>query len=91
MPDNYFSRQGLEVKRLASLIDSIENIDTLANECDLTEEDLVGQVYEYFPAGVGNFTHFPSVAESASQRSLYRTDGHLRFARPVFKRCRSMV
>lgn len=48
LPDNYFSRQGLEVKRLASLIDTIENIDTLANECDLSEEDLVGRVYEYF-------------------------------------------
>lgn len=48
LPDNYFSRQGLEVKRLASLIDSIENIDTLASECGLGEEDLVGRVYEYF-------------------------------------------
>ena len=48
LPDNYFSRQNLEVKKLASLIDSIENIDTLANECDTTEEDLVGRVYEYF-------------------------------------------
>ena len=48
LPDNYFSRQGLEVKKLASLIDSIENIDTLASECHLTEEDLVGRVYEYF-------------------------------------------
>lgn len=48
LPDNYFSRQNLEVKKLASLIDSIENIDTLANECDTTEDDLVGRVYEYF-------------------------------------------
>ncbi|WP_372384268.1 N-6 DNA methylase [Vibrio sp. BS-M-Sm-2] len=48
LPDNYFSRQGLEIKKLASLIDSIENIDTLANECDMSEEDLVGRVYEYF-------------------------------------------
>ncbi|WP_299492766.1 class I SAM-dependent DNA methyltransferase [uncultured Shewanella sp.] len=53
LPDNYFSRQGLEVKKLASLIDSIENIDTLvregkSNECDMSEEDLVGRVYEYF-------------------------------------------
>ncbi len=36
------------MKKLASLIDSIENIDTLANECDMSEEDLVGRVYEYF-------------------------------------------
>lgn len=48
LPENYFSRQGLEVKKLASLIDAIDNIDTLANECDLSEEDLVGRVYEYF-------------------------------------------
>ncbi|MFW0928361.1 type I restriction-modification system subunit M [Providencia sp. VP23HZSY-1] len=48
LPDNYFSRQGLEPKRLASLIDSIENIDTLATECGVGEEDLVGRVYEYF-------------------------------------------
>lgn len=47
LPDNYFSRQGLEVKRFASLIDSIENIDTLASEYGLDEEDLVGRVYEY--------------------------------------------
>ena len=48
LPDNYFSRLGLDATKLASLIDSIENIDTLANECQLTEEDLVGRVYEYF-------------------------------------------
>ncbi|TYL49423.1 type I restriction-modification system subunit M [Marinomonas sp. IMCC 4694] len=48
LPDNYFTRQELEVKKLASLIDTVENIDTLANECDTTEEDLVGRVYEYF-------------------------------------------
>ncbi|HEH9410823.1 type I restriction-modification system subunit M [Aeromonas veronii] len=48
LPDNYFSRLGLEAIRLSSLVDIIENIDTLANECHLTEEDLVGRVYEYF-------------------------------------------
>lgn len=48
LPDNYFSRQGLEPKRLASLIDSIENINILATECGVGEEDLVGRVYEYF-------------------------------------------
>ncbi|WP_133011246.1 type I restriction-modification system subunit M [Marinomonas flavescens] len=48
LPDNYFTRQELEVKKLASLIDTIENIDTLANECNATDEDLVGRVYEYF-------------------------------------------
>ncbi|MGM3183537.1 type I restriction-modification system subunit M [Dickeya oryzae] len=48
LPDNYFSRLDLEPTRLSSLIDTIENIDTLANECHLTEDDLVGRVYEYF-------------------------------------------
>ncbi|HIF9197769.1 TPA: N-6 DNA methylase [Photobacterium damselae] len=48
LPDNYFSRMDLETKKLSSLIDAIENIETLANECDLTHEDLVGRVYEYF-------------------------------------------
>ncbi|KAB7676540.1 type I restriction-modification system subunit M [Plesiomonas shigelloides] len=48
LPDNYFSRQNLDVKKLASLIDTIENIDTLATECELSEEDVIGRVYEYF-------------------------------------------
>lgn len=50
LPDNYFSRMNLEVKRLASLIDTVENINTLALECEegTSEEDLIGRVYEYF-------------------------------------------
>ncbi len=48
LPDNYFSRLGLDVAKLAALIDTINNIQTLANECHMTEEDLVGRVYEYF-------------------------------------------
>jgi type I restriction enzyme M protein len=48
LPDNYFSRLGLVTNKLASLIDTINNIDTAANECDMSEEDLVGRVYEYF-------------------------------------------
>ncbi|WP_154930570.1 type I restriction-modification system subunit M [Klebsiella grimontii] len=51
LPDNYFSRQNLETKKLASLIDTIDNIETLAHETDveaLSKEDLVGRVYEYF-------------------------------------------
>ena len=54
LPDNYFSRLGLEVSRLAALVDTINNIDTLvdnvggANECEETEQDIVGRVYEYF-------------------------------------------
>jgi len=48
LPDNYFSRLGIDVSKLAALIDSINNIDTVADK----EEDVVGRVYEYF---LGNF------------------------------------
>jgi type I restriction enzyme M protein len=52
LPDNYFSRLGLEGSKLAALLDTINNIDTYmtggANDCHLSEEDLVGRVYEYF-------------------------------------------
>ena len=48
LPDNYFSRLGLEPSKLAALLDTINNITTLANECHMSEEDLVGRVYEYF-------------------------------------------
>lgn len=44
LPDNYFSRLGLDASKLSALIDSINNIDTIANP----EEDVVGRVYEYF-------------------------------------------
>lgn len=44
LPDNYFSRLGLDTAKLASLIDSIGDIDTVADK----EEDVVGRVYEYF-------------------------------------------
>ena len=46
LPDNYFSRLGLDVSKLSALIDVINNIDTLANP----HEDVVGRVYEYFLA-----------------------------------------
>ena len=48
LPDNYFSRLGLDVSKLSALIDTINNIDTIANQNEKTEEDLVGRVYEYF-------------------------------------------
>ena len=48
LPDNYFSRLGLDAAKLAALIDTINNIDTLADAQELAEEDLVGRVYEYF-------------------------------------------
>ena len=44
LPDNYFSRLGLDASKLSALIDSINNIDTIGNP----EEDVVGRVYEYF-------------------------------------------
>ncbi|MFC1467401.1 N-6 DNA methylase [Verrucomicrobiota bacterium] len=44
LPDNYFSRLGLDVSRLSALIDAINNIDTVEDK----EEDTVGRVYEYF-------------------------------------------
>lgn len=44
LPDNYFSRLGLDTSRLSSLIDSINDIDTVADK----ETDVVGRVYEYF-------------------------------------------
>ena len=44
LPDNYFSRLGLDSSKLAALIDSISNIETVEDK----EEDVVGRVYEYF-------------------------------------------
>ena len=44
LPDNYFSRLGLDKTKLASLIDNISDIETIKNG----EQDIVGRVYEYF-------------------------------------------
>lgn len=44
LPDNYFSRLGLDGSKLSALIDAINNIDTVKDK----EEDVVGRVYEYF-------------------------------------------
>ncbi len=44
LPDNYFSRLGLDGSKLSALIDAINNIDTVGDK----EEDTVGRVYEYF-------------------------------------------
>lgn len=44
LPDNYFSRLGLDKSKLASLIDEINDIDTLKDK----QQDIVGKVYEYF-------------------------------------------
>jgi len=44
LPDNYYSRLDLDVAKLASLLDTINNIDTLKDK----QQDVVGRVYEYF-------------------------------------------
>jgi type I restriction enzyme M protein len=44
LPDNYFSRLNMDVSKLAALIDTINNIDTIKDK----EQDIVGRVYEYF-------------------------------------------
>jgi len=44
LPDNYFSRLRMEVSKLAALLDTINNINTLNDK----EQDIVGRVYEYF-------------------------------------------
>ena len=44
LPDNYFSRLNMDVSKLAALLDTINNIDTLQDK----QQDVVGRVYEYF-------------------------------------------
>ena len=44
LPDNYFSRLNMDVSKLAALLDTINNIDSLKDK----EQDIVGRVYEYF-------------------------------------------
>ena len=44
LPDNYFSRLNIDVSKLSSLLDEINNIETLKDK----QQDIVGRVYEYF-------------------------------------------
>ncbi|MFN0203503.1 MAG: N-6 DNA methylase [Bacteroidia bacterium] len=44
LPDNYFSRLGLDKTKLAALLDTINDIDTTKDP----KQDVVGKVYEYF-------------------------------------------
>jgi type I restriction enzyme M protein len=44
LPDNYFSRLGLDGTKLSSLLDTINDIDTVKDK----QEDIVGRIYEYF-------------------------------------------
>lgn len=44
LPDNYYSRLNLDVTKLASLLSTIHQVNTLQDK----EQDIVGKVYEYF-------------------------------------------
>lgn len=44
LPNNYFVRLNLENSNLSALIDTINNINTIADP----SQDIIGQVYEYF-------------------------------------------
>ncbi len=44
LPDNYYSRLNLDVPKLASLLSTIHQIDTLKDK----EHDIIGRIYEYF-------------------------------------------
>jgi type I restriction enzyme M protein len=44
LPDNYFSRLGLDKEKLAALLNKITQINTIDDQ----ENDIVGRVYEYF-------------------------------------------
>jgi type I restriction enzyme M protein len=60
LPDNYFSRLGLDTTKLASLLDTINEMDTLKDKA----QDLVGRVYEYF---LSNF----ALAEGKGKGEFY--------------------
>lgn len=44
LPDNYYSRLGLDTAKLASLLDEINKIELTKD----SEQDVMGRVYEYF-------------------------------------------
>lgn len=44
LPDNYFSHLNFDVSKLAALLDTINNIQTLKDK----EQDIIGRIYEYF-------------------------------------------
>lgn len=44
LPDNYFSRLNMDSSKLAALLDTVNNIDTMSDQ----ENDVVGRIYEYF-------------------------------------------
>ena len=52
LPDNYYSRLGIDVSKLAALLDEINNIQTNADK----ENDIMGRVYEYFLTKFAGFS-----------------------------------
>lgn len=60
LPDNYYSRLGIDVTKLSSLIDEINKINTLKDK----EQDIIGRVYEYF---LGKF----AIAEGKGKGEFY--------------------
>lgn len=60
LPDNYFSRLGLDISKLSTLIDTINNINTIEDK----SHDIVGRVYEYF---LGKF----AIAEGKGKGEFY--------------------
>lgn len=44
LPDNYFSRLGIDTAKLAALISEIDSIHTTKDK----EQDIIGRIYEYF-------------------------------------------
>ncbi len=60
LPNNYYATLGLDKSKLSSLLDVINNIDTLKDR----ENDLIGRVYEYF---LGKF----AIAEGKGKGEYY--------------------
>lgn len=60
LPDNYYSRLGLDISKLSSLIDEVNKINTLKDK----EQDIIGRVYEYF---LGKF----AIAEGKGKGEFY--------------------
>lgn len=60
LPDNYYSRLGLDTSKLAALLDEINKIDTIRD----AELDIIGRVYEYF---LGQF----ALAEGKGKGEFY--------------------
>lgn len=60
LPSNYYSGLNLDISKLAALLDTINNINTLKDK----QQDIVGRVYEYF---LGNF----ALAEGKGKGEFY--------------------